>query len=324
MAKVIKEVDWNGHHYTFTNTVKHTGTKTHDILTMTDENGNEWVGETTWINRPWHRFDLEEAFDEVVSKAFGPKALELVREIDKTAHSVESAMDTFFEKFDPKDISSTPKEEHDDSEEFRKQALANYLEVNVEDIEDNGDNEFSVNGETYLVLTDEEADDVFDERVREYWEDYGLDGINGYLRDWILENALDESECEDLVRDEIYNSVYDWMSDDEVVDECESEGIVDYDEVYDEDGELRDDIDFDDLRERLVDERFGQIDNYGEYLIDAGYGEETLQEYIDDELVIDALKDDLDVNGSGRGSEIAYYDGEEHDIGDNLYAYRID
>ena len=324
MAKVIKEVDWNGHHYTFTNTYKNTGTKSHDILTMEDENGNSWTGETTWINRPWHRFDLEEAFNEIVSKAFGPKALELVYEIDKTAHSVESAIDTFFEKFDAKDIEHVAKEQQDDSSDARKQALANYLEVNVEELEEVGDNEFQVNGETYLVLTDEEADDAFDEHIRDYWEDYGLDGISGYLRDWILENALDESQCEDLVRDEVYNSVYDWMDDEEVVDECESEGIVGYDEVYDEDGELRDDIDFDDLRERLVDEKFNQIENYAEYLIDAGFDEDVLKDFIDDDMAIDALKDNVEVNGSGRGQEIAYYDGEEHDLGNGLFAYRTE
>ena len=46
--------------------------------------------------------------------------------------------------------------------------------------------------------------------------------------------------------------------------------------------------------------------------------------YIDDEAVIDALKDDADVNGSGRGQELSYYDGEEHDLGNGLFAYRID
>ncbi len=330
MAKVIKEIDWNGHHYTFTNTFKSTGTKSHDILTMEDENGNSWIGETTWINRPWHRFDLEEAFNEIVSKAFGPKALELVREIDEEAYSVEEAIDTFFAKFDPKDISSNPKESYDDSDDARKKALADYLEVNVEDIELIDDNhEFQLsNGDAYVVLTDEEADYKFDEYIRNYWEDYGLEGIHGYLKDWIFENALDDDELEGYVREDVEQLVWD-MSDEEVADECINEGIISSEEVYDEESdeyspELRDDVDFDDLREQLIDYRMGEIDDYAEYLIDLGYDDDFFKNFIDDEKVIDALKDDADVNGSGRGQEIAFYDGEEHDLGNNLFAYRVD
>ena len=132
---------------------------------MEDEKGNSWTGETTWINRPWHRFDLEEAFTEIVSKAFGPKAVELLHKINETAHSVESAIETFFEKFDAKDIEPEEETHQDTSYEARKKSLATYLEVSVEDIEEVGHNEFEVNGETYKVLTDEEADEEFEKAV---------------------------------------------------------------------------------------------------------------------------------------------------------------
>ncbi len=324
MADIIKEIDWNGHHYTFTEKVKHTGTKTHDILTMEDENGNSWTGETTWINRPWHRFDLEEAFVEIVSKAFGPKAQELILKINKDAHSVENAIDTFFSQFKEEDIQANEVTKYDDSEEARKQALAKYLEVNPELIESNGDNEFSYDGATYKVLTDSEADYEAEEAIRGYWEDVGLDGIGGYLHDWILENAIDEDSLEDIVRDDITNDIYDWLSDEEVVDNCIEEGIVSEDEVHDEDGNIKDDVDIDDLREQLSEYRFNQVDSYAEYLRDAGFGDEYFVDFIDDDLVIDALKDDADVNGSGRGQELAYYDGEEIELDGNLFAYRID
>ena len=326
MAKVITEIDWNGHHYTFTNTFKSTGTKNHDILTMEDENGNSWTGETTWINRPWHRFDLEEAFSEIVGKAFGKKALDLIYEINETANSVEDAIATFFEKFDPKDIQASveQEEENDESEDARRKALAAYLEVEESDVEPLMNNEFEVGGETYLVLTDSEADDQFDDRIREYWEDYGFDGVSDYMRDWIIENALDEGECEDLVREDIEQQVWD-MDDEEVANELIDLGLVATEDVFDDETyELKDDIDFDDYREQLIDAKIGEIDNFSEYLIDSGFDEEYLKNYIDDELVIDALKDDIDVNGSGRGQEIAWYDGEEHDIGRGFFAYRID
>lgn len=320
MSKVIKEIDWNGHHYTFTNEFHQTGTKSHDKLIMEDENGNTWTGETTWINRPWHRFDLEEAFDEIVSKAFGPKALELVRDIDEEAYSVEEAIEQFFAKFDAKDISRSEKSEVDSSEEGRKLALANYLDVDVESIEVVGDNEFKVEGDTYRVLTDSEADDAFEDYVRMLWEDVGLSGVTGWFKDWILENALDDDELEEYVREDIQNYYYD-LSDSEVADEAIDAGIVEEDEVY-EDGELRYDYDFDSLRDSLADNKLDEVDSYGEFLRDSGLDDSFFEQFIDEEKVIEALKDDMDVNGDGRGV-LADYDGEEHDLENGLYAYII-
>ena len=323
MAKIIKEIDWNGNHYTFTNTFKHTGTKSHDILTMEDNMGSVWTGETTWINRPWHRFDLEEAFTEIVEKAFGPKAVELVRKINETAYSVEDAIETFFSQFKPEDIVNVEKSEEDTSEKARLEALAKYLEVSVKDIEALDNNEFEVEGMTYRVLTDEEADEEFDERVREYWEDYGIEGVGESFKDWIIENALDEDALAEFVSEDIWQLVQD-MADEEVVDECVSEGIISEEDAYTDDMDLRDDLDLDDLRQQLVDSRYDSIDDYGEYLRDTGLDMSFFEDYIDDELVIDALKDEIDVNGSGRGQELAYYDGEEHDLDNGLFAYRID
>ena len=324
MGKIIKEVDWNGHHYTFENTFRSTGTKNHDVLTMTDEDGNSWTGETTWINRPWHRFDLEEAFSEIVSKAFGPKALELVYEINKSAHSVEDAIDTFFDKFNANDISSNETTKYDDSEDARRQALADYLEIGVDEVESKGDNYFKVNDEEYRVLTNDEADYEFDNNVRNLWDDLGLEGVGSYLKEWILENALDESALEDVVRDEIQYDVYDYLSDDEVAEECIDYDIISREEAYDEEDNVRDDLDFDDLREQLMNKRLEDIGSYGEYLIDRGWDEESLSQYLDEDQVIEAIKDDIDVNGSGRGQELAWYDGNELDLGNDLYAYRVD
>ena len=328
MAKVIKEIDWNGNHYTFTNTFKSTGTKSHDILTMEDQNGNSWVGETTWINRPWHRFDLEEAFDEIVSKAFGPKALAMVREIDQTGHSVEQVIETFFSKLKPEDIQANPETITDTSADARLLALAKYLEVEPEEVEEVGENEFSVNGDTYRVLTDEEADYDFDERVRSLWDELGLDEIGDNFRDYVLENCIDTDQLEDLVRDDISDYVYN-MSDEEVADECIDEGIVESEEVYDEESdewspELRDDVDFDDLREQLIDEKFNQVDDYVEYFRDLGYDADFFKDYIDEEAVIDALKDDIDVNGGGRGQELSWVNGEEIELDNGFYAYQVD
>ena len=327
MAEIIKEIDWNGNHYTFTNTFYRTGTKSHDILTMEDQNGSKWTGEVTWINRPWHRFDLEEAFTEIVSKAFGPKAKELIYKINESAYSVNDAIDKFFAEFKPEDIQANAETHYDSSEQARINALAKYLEVSADIIESNGyDNEFMVDGETYKVLTDDEADEEFKEYCRSLWNDVGLDGM-GYLADSIIEYACDESELEDYVRDDISNYVYD-MSDEEVADECVNEGIAQSEEVYNEESdaynpELKDDVDFDDLREQLIEHKIGNIDDFVEYLRDTGFDDEFFKNFIDEDKAVQAIMDAEDVNGNGRGA-ISYYDGEEHDLDNGLYAYRID
>lgn len=322
MAEVIKEIDWNGNHYTFTNTFKSTGTKNHDILTMEDDKGNSWTGETTWINRPWHRFDLEEALREVISKAFGPKAKELIEKINSESNSFDSALERFFSEFKPEDITSNSEDTSDTSEEARIKALAKFLDVNVEDITSNGNNEFEYDSDTYLVLTDNEADDEFDERVKNYWDELGIDGVSDYFQDWILENAVDEDFIEEAVKDSIRYEVDD-MDDEQVADKLIENGDVTEDEVYDEDGNVRDDVDFDDLRDKLVDSEFDDVDDNLEYLKDIGYGTETFKDHIDDEKVIDALKDDIDVNGGGRGQELSPYDGKEEEQ-DGFYIYRQD
>lgn len=322
MAKVIKEVDFNNHHYTFENTFYNTGSKSHDILTMTDENGNEYKGEVTWINRPYHRFELEEAFTEIVSKAFGPKAKELILEINKDAYSVEDAIDKFFTQFKAEDISDNSAEaEPDTSEEARRQALATYLEVDAGDIESSGDNEFEVNGETYKVLTDSEADDEFENNVRNLWDEGGLSYLSDYLQDSIIVNCADDDELESEVRDLIENEVND-MDEDDVIDECVRDVIVSEEEVYDEEGDYKEDLDIDALREKLIDYRVGEEKgDFAGYLLDMGFDKEYLANYIDDDKAVEAIKDNITANNS-RGQEIAYYDGDEIELDNGFFAYR--
>jgi len=57
------------------------------------------------------------------------------------------------------------------SSENKAQALAQHLEIDVQDITETGyydDNEFEADGGEYLVLTDDEADDMWDERLEDY------------------------------------------------------------------------------------------------------------------------------------------------------------
>lgn len=320
MAKKIRSIDWNGHHYEFENEFHSTGSMSHDVLIMKDENGGEWRGETTWINRPWHRFDLEEAWVEIVGKAFGGKAQDMAREINKSCVSVSEAIGSFFKELKPEDVSAPEGNEADHSAEARRAALAKYLGAKPEDVHDEGGDEFSCDDGTYRVLTDEEADEEFDRSIRSAWDDMGLESVSDHLREWLLDNALNDDGFEDMVRDECEMSVDD-MDDDDVARECYDRDVVD-DEIDLEDGN----VDMDDLRERLIDKMTEDAMRgmtFGYYLRDRGYDDSHIKEYIDEDKAVEAIKDDVIANGSGRGQEIAYYDGDEIDLDGDLYAYRV-
>lgn len=325
---IIKDIEWNGHNYRFGLDTKSTGAANHEYITMVDDEGNEIVGDEMWINRPWHRFTAEHAWVQVVAKAFGEKAVKLATEINKDAYSAEEAIEEFFAKFDPKDIEKPV--EMETTDDARKLALAGYLNVDPEDISEEGDNEFTYDDSTYKVLTDDEADVAYDEAVRAIWDALGIDGVSGDVRDWIFDNALndDEEAHEEEVRDYIADNVY-GSDDDEVVDKCIEEGILEDDGDNYIDGDVNYDKigDMDTLRDKLIDKLVEDevgSQTYVEYLKDVGYDDADIVEKcgIDDEAVIDYLKDAILIDGT-RGTELASYDGEEIDLGNGWFAYLV-
>lgn len=325
---IIKDIEWNGHSYRFGLDTKSTGAANHEYITMTDDEGNEIVGDEVWVNRPWHRFTAENAWVQVVAKAFGNKAINLAIKINKDASSAEEAIERFFAEFDPKDIEKPV--EMETTADARKLALAGHLKVDPEDIQEEGDNEFTYDDSTYKVLTDSEADDAYDEAVRDTWDALGIDGVSQNVMDWIFDNALydDEEAHEEAVRDYISDNVY-GLDDDEVVDKCVEEGILEDDEDNYIDGDVNYEKigDMDTLRDQLIDQLVEDEVNsqtYIEYLRDVGYDDADIIEIcgIDDEAVIDYLKDAILIDGT-RGNEIAAYDGEEIDLGNGWFAYLV-
>ena len=118
------------------------------------------------------------------------------------------------------------------------------------------------------------------------------------------------------------------MSDEELVEELIDSAICEYNDLYDEEGNIKEDINLDNYKEELIEKKVRdemQNQSFGEYLQDLGYDDDYIVErFVDDEEAIEAIMDDIDVNGSGRGQEIASYDGDELEISADLFAYRID
>lgn len=319
MGKIIYETDWNGKHYTFENEFHSTGVKNHDVLIMNDGE-SEYKGETTWINRPWHKFDLEEAWEQIAKKAFGEKAYKMAVEINQGASSVTGAIAEFFSKLKPEDVSGG-KETAQEAD--KKTALAKYLGVDPSELSDTGKDAFEYDGATYEVLTDDEADDELEYAAESLWDGMGLEGVDADFKEWILDNALDEDFYRDYVTDMARDEV-DNMYDEELVSACVDADLIKEKDAYDEDGDVKDDVDIEGLRDKLVDAKVDEtIENMSpsEYFGDYDITDIGIDHRIDKDKIIEYIKDSHDVDG--RGSLLAYYDGVEHDLGGDLYAYRI-
>lgn len=74
----------------------------------------------------------------------------------------------------------------------RKQALKQHLTVKMKDIKESSYNEctFEVEGMEFLVLTDEEADEIYDESIENYIEDCILPEIPEELQRYFDEEAF--------------------------------------------------------------------------------------------------------------------------------------
>lgn len=215
----------------------------------------------------------------------------------------------------------------------RIEKLANYLDINEDEItpSNHDDDVFVIDSEDqeWLVCDYDEAYARALDDVKEVYDDLGLEAFTPAFQEWILENAMNLDFLESATYEDI-SALVDDMDDEEVADECIDEGIVEAHEVYDEESdeyspELRDDVDFYALRQKLIDKKFETIDDYKQYWIDM-LGEHEFFEWIKNsdfaEVDIYAVAEEC-ISLDGIAHFIATYDGEEVELGDDLYAYRL-
>lgn len=215
------------------------------------------------------------------------------------------------------------------STEERIKALATYLGVEEDEItEGYDDNVFEVNGEEYRVLDDAEADEAVTNDIENLIDDIGIEAFTPSMRDWIVDNAIYNVEWFDEALEEDTNFYVDDLSDDEVVEEAINYGVIDEDDAYveDEDGnqEINPDLDIEDLGEKLVDELIDrEPDAYSWYIYN--FGENSVRDLINDgtlRLNYQAIADEV-MTWDGRGQSLSSYDGEEIELENGLYAYRL-
>lgn len=213
------------------------------------------------------------------------------------------------------------------------EALAELLGVDESEItQDYDDNVFEVSdGREYLVLTEDEADDMFHDSEMNLIDDIGIEGFTPSFQERIFTEFADTDWFEDAYREmyESYSYDIEYESDDvygnRLVQECYDAGLIDDDDFgVDENGDVNYEdclLDTDDLATRLTDYLVDTVDDFVEqYKFE--FGEEQLSEVVkrynlvDWDGVIEETKE-LD----GRGPMLAGYDGIEIDY-DDYYIYR--
>ena len=185
-------------------------------------------------------------------------------------------------------------------------------EVEIAAIKTTENNIFEVEGQEFYVLTDAEAQEIFEDMQRDLIDDLGIEGFTEYGANYITQNCID----------------FTWF--DEVMEESFQSYIDDIrEEPGAEEGKTR-------LDEEMEEAGAETEEDFLEYLTE---GEDSYKWYVSN-FSTDNLKDIikqynlLDVNKiiefiqeeDGRGNTIASYDGEENTEevdGVEYFIYRI-
>jgi len=166
-------------------------------------------------------------------------------------------------------------------------ALSEYLDVEPYDISDTPEeNVFEVgdSGQEYFVGTEEEAHAKAVEEIKMLFDDMGLDSFTKNFQDEILRDCIDESAVDEFIESELDYFRYD----------DPDESMVDY-------------------LENLTDKV--------EYIKDT-LGPDSFASWAKDKIDLDAMADEA-IRQDGEAHFIAYYDGNEIDLGHGLFAYRM-
>ena len=184
-------------------------------------------------------------------------------------------------------------------------AICNFKEMSINELEEINEYTFMIDNEEYYVLTDNEAQEMYEEIEKDLINDMGLEGFTEYAQQYIIDNCLNIDWFNDAMTESHEDYVYNLEEEDlqELLDDYHVETAED-----------------------LINEFNSQYENGYQWYKET-FGTEDIQYLINkhDLLDIDAVIafcQEVD----GRGHIIASYDGEENIIeveGEEYYIYRI-
>lgn len=194
----------------------------------------------------------------------------------------------------------------------KKKTLAEFLGCSEDDIVYQGDwDAFEVNDEEYRVLDEEEARQAMHDDQEAFIDDLGIEGYTKEFRDWIVENALDQSWFEEALR-ESEEYYYDDIAEEDLIEEAVELGVIPESDI-DEDGKYIGDFDTEDIYSMCVDAKMEKIDDYVEEFA-LEYGWDAVKDVVKEHpniIDIDAITDEI-IDWDGYGI-LATYDGEDNE-----------
>ena len=282
--------------------------ETDDALTngSTKEMSNV-IFDTLFGNTHYPQFDFSKVENQEVDANKGQIVFDYMGHEYKI--TIEETSDNFTES-----CSKPLTEDFDDDE--RINALAAYLNIDPSEISNTYDNEFETPEGDYLVVTEEEAEELAKEDIRNLYDDLGLESFTASFRDWIIMNALDNDWFEDAVKESTESYVDDIAYEDgRLEEELLEAGIITEEDIengYDEDSAREEYI------EKLVYDAGDPVDYCGD-----NFGWDWVSQAATDNNLIN-LEEVVDqcIYEDGIAHFIARYDGEEIELENGLYAYR--
>lgn len=189
----------------------------------------------------------------------------------------------------------------------------------------------------YIVADYDIARELAKEHVKEEFDEEGLNAFTPNFAKYICNNFYDRDFVESTVKEDIDNYVED-SHDVKALDgrfeslfeeECYNRNVLsDEDFEEDEDGVLvlkdKSDANIEELEYQLKDVMFSNISDHYEYLCDT-FGKDEVCDILVENNAFDEeaiAKETVDTDGIALF--LASYDSDELDLGDGLFAYRID
>lgn len=251
------------------------------------------------------------------------------------ARAIVEGKTTLNEVLESKGIKNTLTEDVEDITDERVLLLAEYLGVDPSTISQSSydDKEYETeDGEEYLVLTYDEAQDYARQDIENLVDDIGFEAFSPSFVDWIMWNAVEEDAFEEWQEEGNRSYCQDIASEssrgfaNRLVEECYDENLISDDDfaVSEEDGEPN-------YEECLIDED-ELVDRYTDYLCSREssvdylrgiYGDRDLADIVirENAIDMDVVVDEC-ISMDGLAHFIARYDGDEIDLGNGYYAYR--
>lgn len=220
-----------------------------------------------------------------------------------------------------------------DEKKEKAEALADYLGIDKKDIryypyEGHEDRYFLEDGTEYLVCTDEEATELAKNYIADILDTEGIGVFTQDFIDTVIDKGYIDLYWFDDAQEEFYWS---YINDIELeggdyanrlIDELVEDGIIDEDDLT-EDGNIGDDVDIDKIKEKYVNNLCNNYFNPIEWYKDS-FGTDGLMEVIKNHNLLDyGAVADLAIDWDGRAHFLNTYDGDELELSNDYYAYKI-